>query len=266
MANKTITEFPAVSTPADTDELLVSQAGVTKKATRLQMAAGVQTNLDTHEADVSNPHAVTKTQAGLGNVSDDAQLKIDSDLGDIGSAANARTNLDVPSNTDLTGHTGDTANPHTVTKSQVSLGNVTNDVQLKTASDLADVASADTARDNLGVKHIHTWNVAGVLSALAEVGGALIAPRDLVIEKAYIYCKDTGGTSGDTIVDINKNGTTIFTTQANRPTLAYDDGDKKAVSPAPDVTSLAEGDIVTIDIDAIPGTASEDLTVMLICK
>lgn len=39
--------------------------------------AGVNTHtqIDTHIASVANPHSVTKTQVGLGNVTDDAQLK-----------------------------------------------------------------------------------------------------------------------------------------------------------------------------------------------
>ena len=48
-------------------------------------------------------------------------------------------------------HIGNTSNPHTVTKTQVGLANVTNDTQLKAASNLSDVASAATARTNLGV-------------------------------------------------------------------------------------------------------------------
>lgn len=40
-------------------------------------AAAVQSNLTAHESNTSNPHSVTKTQVGLGNVTDDAQLKRD---------------------------------------------------------------------------------------------------------------------------------------------------------------------------------------------
>lgn len=42
------------------------------------------------------------------------------------SAAAARTNLGVPATTDLTSHTGNTSNPHSVTKAQVGLSNVDN--------------------------------------------------------------------------------------------------------------------------------------------
>jgi len=41
----------------------------------LGAASTVQSNLDSHTGNTSNPHSVTKTQVGLGNVTDDAQLK-----------------------------------------------------------------------------------------------------------------------------------------------------------------------------------------------
>ena len=187
-----------------------------------------------HMADTANPHAVTKSQVGLGNVTNDAQLKISSNLSDLGDAATARGNISAASETDLTAHTGDTGNPHTVTRNQ------------------------------LGVKHTKEWYIAGALSVGSEQGSVWICPRSLAIEKAFIHCK-TPGTAGSTIVDIHLNGTTIFTTQANRPQLQWDDADKKAESGTPEVASLSEGDIVSLDVDQIAAGA-EDLSVILICR
>lgn len=48
-------------------------------------------------------------------------------------------------------HINDKGNPHDVTKDQVKLGNVTNDAQLKIASNLADLADKIAARTNLEV-------------------------------------------------------------------------------------------------------------------
>lgn len=53
--------------------------------------------------------------------------------------------------TELDAHTGNTSNPHSVTKAQVGLGSVTDDAQLKIASNLSDLANVSTARTNLGV-------------------------------------------------------------------------------------------------------------------
>jgi len=65
------------------------------------------------------------------------------------------------------------------------------------------------------------------------------------------------------IVDINKNGTTIFTTQGNRPTIAISGFDSGLVGNM-DVTSLTDGDYFTVDIDQIGSTvAGQDLVVYI---
>lgn len=65
-------------------------------------------------------------------------------------------------------------------------------------------------------------------------------------------------TGASIIVDVNKNGTTIFTTQANRPSIA---ASGNVSSPStPDVTAFSAGDYMTIDIDQVGSTvAGEDL-------
>lgn len=66
------------------------------------------------------------------------------------------------------------------------------------------------------------------------------------------------------IIDVKKNGTTIYTTQANRPTIA---SGQNAGGPGatPDVTALAAGDYLTVDIAQIGSTtAGADLTVAVV--
>lgn len=66
------------------------------------------------------------------------------------------------------------------------------------------------------------------------------------------------------ILDVNKNGTTIFTTQANRPTIAAG-ANAGGPGTTPNVTSLAAGDYITVDIDQVGSTtAGSDLTVSII--
>ena len=96
-------------------------------------------DFDAHAASKANPHGVTKTQVGLGNVpnvatndqtptySESAALaqlssgeKLSAALGKLARAVRS-----------LMEHLANTANPHGVTKSQVGLGNVTNDAQVK---------------------------------------------------------------------------------------------------------------------------------------
>lgn len=104
--------------------------------------------------------------------------------------------------------------------------------------------------------HSHGGTVSGNLSifidgtlAAATDAGKFVLPYGATINSVNIVL-DEKGTAGSTIVDVHKNGTTIFTTQDNRPTAAYDDADG-AASGTPDVTSADAGDIITIDIDAV---------------
>lgn len=70
----------------------------------------------------------------------------------------------------------------------------------------------------------------------------------------------TAPTGAALVVDVNKNGTTVFTTQSNRPSIAA--GSNTATATAINVTSLAAGDYLTVDIDAVGSTvAGADLTV-----
>ena len=59
---------------------------------------------DTHKADVNNPHKVTKSQIGLGNVDNVKQAPAE----------------------EFNNHVNSKNNPHAVTKTQVGLGNVDN--------------------------------------------------------------------------------------------------------------------------------------------
>jgi hypothetical protein len=60
-------------------------------------------------------------------------------------------------------------------------------------------------------------------------------------------------TGADIIVDVNINGTTIYSTQANRPTVpATTNGG--AISATPNTTAVAVGDYFTVDIDQIGST------------
>lgn len=102
-------------------------------------ADGLREDFDAHAASRANPHAVTKAQVGLGNVpnlttndqtptyTEAASLellasgeKLSTAFGKLARALRS-----------LSGHLLALDNPHGVTKSQVGLGNVTNDAQVK---------------------------------------------------------------------------------------------------------------------------------------
>ena len=74
----------------------------------------------------------------------------------------------------------------------------------------------------------------------------------------------TAPTGSSLIVDVNKNGTTIYTTQANRPTVAAA-ANAGGPGTAPDITTLVAGDYLSIDIDQVGSSiAGSDLTVSVI--
>lgn len=72
----------------------------------------------------------------------------------------------------------------------------------------------------------------------------------------------TAPTGSSLIVDVNKNGTTVFSTQANRPTIAA--GANASSTTPPDVFSLAAGDWISVDVDQVGSTVpGSDLVVVV---
>lgn len=73
---------------------------------------------------------------------------------------------------------------------------------------------------------------------------------------------NTAPTGSTAIIDVNKNGTSIYGTQANRPTFAI--SGNTATVGAHTATTVTDGDYITIDIDQIGSTvAGSDLTVVV---
>ena len=65
----------------------------TAAAARTNLAAAAAADLSAHTARSDNPHAVTKSQVGLGNVVNALQLQAANDLSDLANAGTARNNL-----------------------------------------------------------------------------------------------------------------------------------------------------------------------------
>ena len=117
-----------LSTNDLTDERLaklLASASLLDVAMEHALILAVEGKIDTHIADLSNPHAVTKAQVGLGSVDNTA----DADK-PISTATMNAINLILASisatDSRFNNHLADTSNPHAVTKAQVGLGNVDN--------------------------------------------------------------------------------------------------------------------------------------------
>lgn len=73
----------------------------------------------------------------------------------------------------------------------------------------------------------------------------------------------TAPTGQAIIVDVNKSGATIFSTQANRPQVAA--GANSGSSSAIDVPAWADGEVLHFDIDQVgSGAPGADLTVTVV--
>lgn len=98
--------------------------------------------------------------------------------GDVNNAPTRNAVFDKATAQDLahSNHLADVANPHAVTKAQVGLGTVTDDPQLKIASNLSDLNDVATARTNISVdsvaeadaKHALNLKIASDLSDLND--------------------------------------------------------------------------------------------------
>ena len=201
---------------------------------------------------------------------DAAHTHIESDITDLDHDAVKIDGVDV----DLTGITDGQIIKYDLSTTKLIAGDTASAISNLSDVDLTGLADGDVLiydsisgdwlpeTPAVGSSQDLRWFINGALSTGTSVGQSFIISRSSTIVAVYIHCK-TPGSSGSTIVDVNKNGTTIFTTQANRPELAYDDADSVAKSGTPDVTSLVENDVVSIDIDQV-GTDASSLSVLVV--
>lgn len=101
-------------------------------ATRAQADTNVNAKVDSHIANKSNPHGVTKAQVGLGNVNNtsDADKPVSTAQATAIADAKAAGTL---AQTNLTTHLQDKSNPHQVTRDQLGMG-ITSEIIFKKVS------------------------------------------------------------------------------------------------------------------------------------
>ncbi len=115
------------------------------------------------------------------------------------------------------------------------------------------------------IRTTFVFPVTGTLATGTSLTATLVVPATLTIVKAYVVVK-TAPTGAAIIVDINKNGTSLWSvTPGNRVQIA--DGATTGYQTIFDTTALAEGDLLTIDLDQVGSTTSGvDLTIELKCS
>jgi hypothetical protein len=285
--------------PASTDRILTEDASnsYTKNYITLSQidhtwlqSIGTNTHatIDLHLSNTSNPHATTKSQVGLGNVTDDAQLKraagdfasfstvapasADILLTEDASNSNAKNRItlsqidhtwlqSIGTNTHATidTHLASTSNPHSTTASQVGLGSVTNDAQLKRAAGdfasfstvapasgdilLTEDASNSNAKNRITLSQIdHTW--------LQSIGTNTHAQIDTAVSNSVSHIANTSNPHSTTKAQV---GLTNVTDDAQ---LKRSAGDYNSFS----ALTLASADIVLFE-DASASFAKGQVTV-----
>lgn len=176
-----------------------------------------------------------------------------------------------------------------VTVGTLSAGNATAvvDASSKTVAgkvELATTAEIDTGTDStrampvdqfVASKRNIRWLVfnlvkAGTDCAVAtNIGGDFVSPIAGTILQSdstpfYLYATNsTAGATGTMVVDVSLNGTSIMTTNK----LDFDTGEKTTTtaSTPPDLTdtTIAVGDILTVDVDSLHTTAAKGLTLYM---
>lgn len=112
---------------------------------------------------------------------------------------------------------------------------------------------------NAGAGGKYQFIIPGTAVAGTDVAGTWFAPDAITITAIDVHA-DTAGATGSTVIDVNKNGTSIYPT-ATKPTLA--DTATSDTGNVPDTTAGVANDKYTIDIDSVTTTAPTDLYVVI---
>lgn len=127
-------------------------------------------------------------------------------------------------------------------------------------NDFLSVAhNADGTLKSASSASLATFSFPGVVAAQTGTARFVMPAAGTLVG---VVCSVSSAPTGQALIcDLNKNGTTVFSTQANRPRVA-DGAFASAALAVPDTTSFSLLDYYTLDIDQIgTGAAGSDLVV-----
>ena len=97
----------------------------------------------------------------------------------------------------------------------------------------------------------------------AATGIDIFEPMSNFSISLIVVRRAIAGTSGTSEIDILKNGTTIFTTTANRPKILYSAGNAARVTAIPDVPAVTAGDRLEMILLSAEGGNPQDLVAFI---
>jgi len=159
----------------------------------------------------------------------------------------------------------------TISGSQLRMGNATTSGSIVYSSGSTLMATAKGASGQillsqgtaapiwLNTASAMVWYIDGTLATGASQGATVVMPYGFTCTDVDLRV-DTAPVGANLIVDINKGGATIFSTNPEIDDGATAEDGNHAFS----TTDLSAGSVITLDIDQIgSGTAGSDLTVIL---
>lgn len=119
-------------------------------------------------------------------------------------------------------------------------------------------------RSSFPVRHTFEHYTAAALTT-GTTKHRWVAPADMRILDVIVNSGAAGSGGTSTIIDVNVNGTTIFGTQGNRPTLLTADSGYYTKAGPPSVVNVKAGDVISYDVDQIATTGPTLTNIAIVC-
>jgi len=286
MANKKITELTELTAAGSNDVLpIVDLVAVETKKIKV---SGLKASLNLQRADVGLSN-VDNTADINKPISTSVQAALDLKADSVNVYTKSESDFQFePKNLNIQTHIGDTNNPHEVNKSQIGLSNVpnvdatqrANHTGTQLASTISDfnssVNSLLTQGNNVQItysgteltisstdKIIRERNIFGPISVGSNNTVAILNTSSAKINSIMAYC-ETAPVGSDLIIDILKNGTSIFSTPSDRLTIS-NGSQNSTVGSFSDLAS--PGDVFKINVTQIGSSVpGETITIVLEMK
>lgn len=125
----------------------------------------------------------------------------------------------------------------------------------------SSISSVNSTVNGLSIVRVPIWVIDGDIETVVETTGRFKVPFTGAITQAIGYAK-TAPTGSSILFDVNINGSTIWSTQANR--LAIAAGANEGTQGSFNNAQIDIDDVLTLDVDQVgSSTAGVDITVEL---